>query len=289
MLKKAGFYISVTTIVLLCIYSIYLMYQTDTRYDVSIDSSEIVVSNSDDEIYLIKTGDVIKTINLRGTVAPLYDTERIEVYVEGVSAKIEKCVEAGDILDENSVYAKCNGYEYKTDSKWRCVSVETKANGVVFVFIDYSKLYIDVNIPEEYAKESLYEKEVEVKNNETEFSGDISYIDVYCSGGMVNSRVTYNSKEILLRPGTECSVSIVLSQKEDVVVVPLEYVIYSKYEDEYRVMLVEGNKTITTKVKIGIIGDEVVEVISGVNENDCIMLPSTEMSLDYYLSNSKEG
>lgn len=286
MLKKIGFYISVTIVILLCVYSIFLMYQTDTKYDVSIDSSEIYADYNSNDAYIVQKGDITQTIQLKGTVAPVYDAERIEVFIEEAPDKIEKYVNPGDVLEENDVYAKCDGYEYKSDSKLRCVSVETEVNGIGFVFIDYGKLYIDVCIPEEYVEDSLYNRKIIVKKNETEFSGKISYIDTYCSGGTVNSRIAYESKEILLRPGSECSVNIVLEHKEDIVAVPLEYVIYSKYEDKYRINLVNGDKTMTVEVKVGIIGDEMVEIISGVNENDYIMFPAPEMSLEYYLNNS---
>jgi len=288
MLKKAVFYISVVIIILLCVYSIILMYQADTKYDVSIDSNEIQI-NKVEEIYTVKKGDVTQTITLRGTVAPFYEEERIEVFVENNLDKIEKFVKSGDILEENQVYAKCDEYEYKAESKLKCVSVDNKENGVLFVFIDYGKLYIDVNIPEKYAEDSLYNKNVSVNSKEMNFSGEISYIDAYCNSGTINSRISYKNKEILLRPGAECSVTVTLDQKKDVLRVPLHYIIYSEYDDIYRVLLSDGKKSMNIEVEVGIIGDEFVEIISGVSEDSCIALPTYEKSLKFYLSRGLEG
>ncbi|MGN0379368.1 MAG: efflux RND transporter periplasmic adaptor subunit [Butyrivibrio sp.] len=287
MLKKVGFYICIGCILILCTYSIYLMYQIDANYKVSLEKDDIFFENSDDEIHVVGLDNVTKSISVEGRVVPVYEDERTEVCIEGKPSDIEIYVNKGSVLDKGFVYALYNGKEYKADSKMHCIGINQDDNGVVFEFIDYSKLYIELCIPEKYALESLCGKNVELIHDGSSFSGEISYIDGYCTDGVVRGEVKYKNQEILLRPGTKCNANIIISQKENVVVVPLEFIMYSEFEDEYRVMIVDGDKTINRTIKVGIIGDSMVEIISGISENECIMMPKDEMSLKYYLNNSQ--
>ncbi len=273
-------------IMALCSYSIYLMYKSDTNYKVTLEE-DIILSGTDDEIYMVTREDIVQSLNVLGSVMPVYAEEMVDVYIEGKPADVSKYVKKGDTIDKGTVYASYNGKEYKADSKMYCVEITDYADGIKFEFMDYGKLFIEIKIPEKYAAESLYNKEITVTCNDRVFSGNISFLSGYCVDGFVNTKIVYNSEEILLRPGTECSANIIIQQKENVTAVPLEYVIYSEYEDKYRLLVVEGEKTISRTVEVGIIGDKMVEVISGVSENDCISLPRDEMSLKYYLNNSQ--
>lgn len=288
MLKKISFYLCITFIVVLCVYSIYLMYRNDANYEVVLDENEIIADDNADETYIVGYDNVIESISLTGSAQPVYEDERVEIYIEGKAEDIYKYVKAGDVIEKNAIYASYKGKEYKANSKMQCIDIQEDDGGVIFQFVDYSKLYIEIGIPEKYADSSLRDKEVEVVYNDTSFTGNITYIDGYCNENVVSSKITYANEDILLRPGTKCQVNIIIQNKENVVAVPLEFVIYSEYEDEYRIMLVEGDKTITQTIKIGVIGDSMVEVISGLNADACIMMPRDEMSLKYYLNNSEE-
>lgn len=287
MAKKIVFYICIGIILVLCTYSIYLMHKTDANYKVSLEENDIVFQNSDDEIYVVGLEEVTQSIDVVGNVVPVYADERVEIFIEGKLSDINKRVQIGSVIEKDAVYAVYGGKEYKANSKMRCIGIKEDSNGVMFEFIDYSKLYIEVRIPEKYASEALCNKGVTLVCNGNEFLGNISFLDAYCVDGYVTSNITYKNEEVLLRPGTECNAVILTQQKENVVAVPLEYVIYSEFEDEYKLMIVDGEKTITKTIKIGIIGDKMIEIVSGVNENDCIMIPKDEMSLRYYLNNSQ--
>lgn len=286
MFKKIGLFVFMGIIMALCSYSIYLMYKSDTNYKVTLEE-DIIFSGTDDEIYMVTHEDIVQSLNVSGSVMPVYAEEMVEVYIEGKPSDVSRTVQKGDTIGKGTVYATYKGKEYKADSKMYCVEITDYADGVKFEFIDYGKLFIEIKIPEKYAAESLYNREITITCNEKTFSGNISFLSGYCFDGCVNSKITYNSEEILLRPGTECSANIIIQQKEDVMAVPLEYVIYSEYEDQYRLLVAEGERTISRTVEVGIIGDKMVEIISGVSENDYISLPRDEMSLKYYLNNSQ--
>ena len=288
MIKKIGFYICIGCILILCTYSIYLMYKTDANYKVLLDNDEIAYEKSDDEIYKVGLDNVSKTISVEGSVVPVYGEEQMQVLIEGNASNIVLYIKEGDVINKDFVYATYNGKEYKAESMLRCVDVNQDENGVAIEFIDYSKLYIELCIPEKYATDSMYNKKVELTNNEKSFMGEISYIDGYCNEGLVRLNIKYNNQKIMLRPGAKCNANIVISKKKNVKAVPLEFVMYSAFEDEYSAMLVDGDANMTSKVEVGIVGDSMVEILSGVGKDDIVMMPRDEMSLRYYLSNSQE-
>ena len=63
----------------------------------------------------------------------------------------------------------------------------------------------------------------------------------------------------------------VVSQKEDVLTVPNSAVTYSA--DSRTVTVVINGKTEVREVKLGIIGSEQTEIVSGINEGDTILVP----------------
>ena len=288
MLKKIGFYICIVVIMGLCIYSIYLMHHIDANYEVSFDDGEVIYINEIEEIYAVKRQNVIQTVQLEGMVVPVYGDENVEVVVEGEIADIKRFIQVGNVIEKDAIYASHDGREYKAKARMQCIGISEVDNGIRFEFVDYSKLYMEIGIPEKYIVDSLYNKEVLLTYNDREFKGNISFIDGYCNDGVVKATVVYKNEEELLRPGTKCNVGITIQYKENVLAVPLDYMMYSETEDAYKVMLVsENSSTVSVGVKVGIIGDDMVEIISGVKENSCIALPRDEMSLRYYLRNSK--
>lgn len=285
MIKKSGFYICMGIIILLCIYSIYLMYKTDANYMISIEEEYISHNSGDSEIYTVELGSVEKVLSVDGTVMPVCEEEKIEVLVEGKLSEIKKNIQRGDILEKDTVYASCRGKEYKVAGKMQCVEIKDAENGVVFEFIEYGKLYIEAKISEEYTTGLMKEQEVTLEHNGDRFTGNIVFVDGYCMEGKVKTDISYKNEEVLLRPGSLCKVSIQVAQKENVVAVPLEYIVYVENEDEYRIMIDDGGKSMSIPVEVGLIGDDKAEIISGIKENDVIVMPLDEISLRYFLNN----
>lgn len=283
MLKKITFYFSMLLITGICIYSVIIMNKTDARYEVNLDEEDISNDISEQDLYVVSKGDVSQKLVLNGTISPIYGDEMYEVFVEGKASDIKSYVSLGQIVNKDEVYAEFKNKEYKANNKICCIGIEQNDIGVKYTFLEYSKLYVQIKVPEENITDSINGKTVSVFCNNIKFEGKVTFVDNYCIDGFVSVKVEYKNEEILLRPGSSCVVEMVLDEKTDVIVVPTACVIYDEYSDEYRVMLYDGSASYTKTIEIGIIGDGVVEVISGMSADETIVFPRAEMSLKYYL------
>lgn len=283
MVRKIFFHMFMFVIIGLCAYSIYLMYKTDSNYSVDIEKDDIIWESYSGDLYTVGLENVYQSVVFFGNVAPVESDEIEEVFIEGEIDDIKINIAKGSVLEKDMVYATYSGKEFKSSGKMRCTDIVKKTEGVQLHFINYGKLYIEMRIPEKYASDSLVNKEITIFCADIEFNGIVEYLDGYCYDGYVLSYIRYDNEEFLLRPGAECNTKIIVSQKEDVVAVPLEFVIYSENENEYRIMVVNGNSTMTKKVEIGIIGDDKVEIISGLDVGEQIVMPRDEMSLSHSL------
>ena len=289
MLRKLWFFFLVVVITGISIYSIVLMYQNDQKYEVLIDSKQVSQDALDkNDMYMVSTGDVYERISLEGTIEPINESEMNEVNIQGNISKIKVFVSVGKIVNKNEVYAEYRGKKYIADNKMCCIGLVKDNRNININFLDYSKLYIQLEVPQKYADSIKINQEVNVIYNERKFIGNVSYIDQYCQEGKVKVRVSYNNEKEIVRPGSSCKASLVMNQKKNVVSVPLEFIVYEQKLNVYKVLLINGNTSSSQEVKIGIIGQDNAEILSGLNINDNILLPSSEMSLAYYLSNKQE-
>ena len=80
--------------------------------------------------------------------------------------------------------------------------------------------------------------------------------------------VTVPNRNKKLVPGMACSVSLILEQKQDVISIPQAALFTDGFS---RVVIIDGNKARFKDIEIGLIGDEWVEVISGLNDGDKVV------------------
>jgi len=77
--------------------------------------------------------------------------------------------------------------------------------------------------------------------------------------------VTVPNRNKKLVPGMACSVSLILEQKQDVISIPQAALFTDGFS---KVVVIDGNKARFKDIEIGLIGDEWVEVVSGLNVGD---------------------
>lgn len=286
MLKKVMFYAWIIFISVICVYSIYLMYKSGVNYEVSID--DVSYENNNDDMYQVGRADVVNRLVIGGEVAPVHEEEQLEIFIEGNKDDIKIYAGEGNILENGAVYAEYKGVQYKAPNKMYCLKTEKTDDGVKILFLDYSRLYIRAHIPEKYASAPIIKQQIDVKCNENSFAGTIAYVDGYCIDGMVDIRIDYPNQDVLLRAGAGCSMNIVLEEKNDVIAVPTSHVMYIPADESYRVLVVEGGASVSRRIEVGVIGDEMAEVRQGLNENEIIVHPVDETTLRYYLEGNKE-
>jgi multidrug efflux pump subunit AcrA (membrane-fusion protein) len=79
-------------------------------------------------------------------------------------------------------------------------------------------------------------------------------------------RVIIQNPALLLRPGYFAEVHIVLAQKQNALVIPREAVV------DDRVFVVRDNMAFSKKPVLGWLTDDHAEILSGIEENDIVIL-----------------
>jgi HlyD family secretion protein len=76
--------------------------------------------------------------------------------------------------------------------------------------------------------------------------------------------------DLFLKPGMSAMVEIITEERENVLQVPLQSV--RTEGDKQFVYLVKGKKPVKTSVEVGVFNDVNIEIISGVNESDTVLM-----------------
>lgn len=283
MFRKILFTVCMLIITGICIYSIMLVDESDEYYDVSLDESDIKYKVPEDDLYTVTIGNVAQKIVIAGEIMPVHADEVLEVFIEGKVDEIKTHVSVGEVIGPDNVYAEYKKQLYKTSSVSCCIAIEKKDNGMVIRFLDYSKLYLGVNIPEKYINNDMKNKKIKVNYNGNDFEGVITFVDNYSVDGKVFAQIQYANQEFLLRPGSTCIAEIIIAEKEEVVTVPVEFVIYNEISNEYSIMKYSDEMPYIQNVDVGLVGNDYVEIQYGLCEGDVIVYPKDEMSLRHYL------
>jgi RND family efflux transporter MFP subunit len=101
------------------------------------------------------------------------------------------------------------------------------------------------------------------------FEGEISVVNSAADLQTKKFRVEalINNPELQLKPGMFGQVIIEVKSKENVLVVPLKALLENSY-----VMVVEGDKAVRKNVTTGLKNKDLIEITSGLNENDLVIV-----------------
>jgi len=285
MVKKIIFWCWILFITVICSYSVYLNNSNDRLYEVNINSNDAqVIQNYNGDNCYVERGSIEEIVYTVGNIEPIEGEELEEIVIPTISAKIDLHVSIGQMLTKDEVFANYNGKTYVAEAKWKCLDIVEEGEQTIITFLDYSKLYISTLLPIKSVGEELLGKTVHIDCLDKEIEGTIDYVDSYCVNQEVEVKINYDNQNIMLMPGQEVEVEVISKQKEDVLIIPIEYVMYSADYDEYSVFLsIDEQGYIVQEIDVGIISDSSVEVLSGVLEEDELIMPDYEMSLAYYL------
>lgn len=286
MLKKLCFSFLMIVIICLCVISIIFMYKSNRIYDVTFDNNLLESLAADlSDAYTVSKGNVIMKVAIKGIVVPNNEEALTFQTIEANKKDVQILVKAGQVVRKDDTIASYKTKTLKASNLMKCISIQSKDGEITIIFLDYSKLYIEANIPVNYINDNLYLKDVQILCNNNTFVGSIQYLDYVCIDNKVSSKINYENEKVLLMPGMNCKISMVIDEKKGVIIVPLEYIIYIKEEDKYQVQIVQGNESFTKNIEVGLIGEDNAQIISGLCVNDKILYPREEKSLRYYLNN----
>ncbi len=145
--------------------------------------------------------------------------------------------------------------------------------------MDYSRMYVDVNLPENTMMEIKTGQKVQLTNyslpNDT-LSGAITELSPAID---VNTRtylakVRFNNPNLLIRPGMFVKTFIKVSQKDNILVIPKEVIISDQRGK--RVFVVQENTAFERIIETGLENEDMIEVISGLEENERLVVKGFE-------------
>jgi HlyD family secretion protein len=112
------------------------------------------------------------------------------------------------------------------------------------------------------------------------FDGTLSFIapEVDADRGTIEVRLDVPAPPEGLRPDMTVSVNIELSRKKDVMLLP-DTAIHDAKKAEPWVLVTVGGRAVRRKVELGARGDGLVEVKSGVAEQESVILPSADVEV----------
>ena len=149
--------------------------------------------------------------------------------------------------------------------------------------MDYSKMYIDVNLPENTMNEIKVGQEVQLTNYsvpDDTLSGKITEISpaIDVSTRTYLAKVRFSNPNLLIHPGMFVKTLIKVKQKDNIIIIPKEIIISDQLGK--RVFVVEENTAIERIIQTGIENDDMIEVLSGLEENERLVVKGFETLRD---------
>ncbi len=156
-------------------------------------------------------------------------------------------------------------------------SVFSEGTSIVQI-ADVSRMFVEVNVDEADIGKVKLNQEVRVRlesNPRTIIKGTVTRINpsAAASGGVTQVKVRVEiinpseSKDVKLLPGLNASCEFIISEKKDVLIVPMQAVQRENNKTYVEVML-SPNKIEKREVKLGVTGNAGFEIIEGLKEGE---------------------
>jgi RND family efflux transporter MFP subunit len=149
--------------------------------------------------------------------------------------------------------------------------------------MDYSRMYVDVSLPENTMTEVKKGQRVEITNynlpNDT-LVGSITEISpaIDVSTRTYLAKVRFNNPRLMIRPGMFVKILIKVDQKSEILVIPKEVIISDQRGK--RVFVVEDNTAVERIIETGLETEDRVEVVSGLEANERLVIEGFETLRD---------
>lgn len=149
--------------------------------------------------------------------------------------------------------------------------------------MDYSKMYIDVNLPENTMNDIKIGQDVQLTNYsipDDTLSGKITEISpaIDINTRTYLAKVRFNNPRLLIRPGMFVKTLIKVNQKNNIIIIPKEIIISDQRGK--RVFVVEENTAFERIIQTGIENEEMIEILSGLAENERLVIKGFETLRD---------
>ena len=285
--------LTIGIVAIIVIWGAYLGYAKMTK-EKNVDTSELNVTK-------VERGDISVKVTGSGVIDAKY---REEIKVSNAGTVKEVLFEEGDKVKEGDELVDFSGYVDSLEApiSGTIINAETPSSGtmvksavkeddlltpgqVVAQVVNYDKLQLKIEVDELDISKVKVGQSAEVSVAafpEETFAGKV--IEIAKEGVINNGVATFNvtidiNEPKELRVGMTADATILVEEKEQVLLVPVEG-IQSK-EGKYFAMVKETSATEESKaekgalkpIKVGIHNEDYIEIVSGLSEGEEIVLP----------------
>ncbi len=149
--------------------------------------------------------------------------------------------------------------------------------------MDYSSMFVDISLPENSITDIKTGQRVEITNyslpNDT-LAGRITELSpaIDISTRTYLAKVRFTNPKLLIRPGMFIKALIKTNQKSDIIVIPKDIIISDQRGK--RVFVVQENTAFERIIETGMENENMIEVLSGLEENDRLVVKGFETLRD---------
>lgn len=149
--------------------------------------------------------------------------------------------------------------------------------------MDYSSMYVDVNLPENTMMDIKTGQKVQITNYslpDDTLSGAITELSpaIDINTRTYLAKVRFSNPKLMIRPGMFVKTLIKINQRDEIIVIPKEVIISDQRGK--RVFVVEENTARERLIETGMENDDMIEVISGLEVNERLVTKGFETLRD---------
>lgn len=160
---------------------------------------------------------------------------------------------------------------------------QIQAGDPLVTIMDYSRMYIDVSLPENTMTEIKTGQKVQITNYslpDDTLSGTITELSpaIDVSTRTYLGKVRFSNPNLLIRPGMFVKTLIKVNQKDNIIVIPKEVIISDQRGK--RVFVVQENTALERIIETGMESEDMIEVVSGLELNERLVTKGFETLRD---------
>lgn len=146
-------------------------------------------------------------------------------------------------------------------------------------FMDYSKMYMEINMPESAINYVKPEQPVYITHYtlpKDTLSGAISELSpaISTETRTFKGKLLINNSKLMLRPGMFVKADIVVDRADSAIIIPKNVIQSDRHRKH--VFIVEKNTAVLRNIKTGMEDEDNIEILEGLNVNDALVVRGFE-------------
>lgn len=249
--------------------------QPDTQEEGILESISDIILAESDNMAEATIRDVIRSVVVDAQASPITSTMVVSHKIPFNSQDLVFFIRPNQIIRQGERLAAKNEKEYRSSVTGRVDRIIQNKQSTQINIVDYDQMFINARLPQQNSDRVDLGFPVVVRYNDRFLEGKISQIDMQVVEREVGIQIVCMDDDLQIRPGSKVQIILIEDQIKGVVAIPAEALIKSQSSLNY-VRLIRrdaGYSVETTPVQIGLVGDQYVQIISGISIGDWVLLP----------------